>query len=476
VVANVDPGGTVHLGWTMGAPGETYRVYERDVSFGQTYATRYPLTFTGSSASLSLLRDGHQYEFSVASGDGPPSPPVAVSVHVGRPPPPIGLTATPDTTAAVVLRWAPERYAVGYSVLQRDLTAGETTPHLLELSNPYRTIATTGSLLQDHTYEFSVVATNGAGASPPSTAVVAQAHAIPPPAPSALRAKASADGRVRLSWHPAGPTGAVPGPSWARVIEPATLPPSFAIFQRDMTAGEADFTRWAYPVPATEIDADALHSGHTYLFSVAATGPGGDGPLAAPVMVSVTGGIPAMVAQLSAAAADARVSLVWSAVGGSDIAYRVYRRDLTVGEIDFTPMPLPVVGDRFTDQSVYNGHVYEYRVAAANAHGEGPPSAAALAQPVPPPPGPPTGLAAQSGNATVTLTWTAPPGDVYFFVYRRDASRDEPFRRLPLPVVTGATFSDGSLTNGDTYEYKVSATNVGGEGPTSAVVSIRPGG
>jgi hypothetical protein len=336
------------------------------------------------------------------------------------------------------------------------------------LTNPLQTAARTDPLTQDHTYEFTVTASNGAGESVPSSPVSAVAHAAPPAPPRSLRASPSGDGRVRLSWQ-APVVDPVRGVT--RAVEPATTL-FYVVYQRDLTAGDAGFTRWAYPTADLQVAADGLHSGHTYLLSVAASGPGGDGPMATPVRVSASGGLPAMVAALTGAAGDGAVVLTWSPVGGRDGAYLIYRRDLTAGDADFTRLLFPVVGDHFTDIGVYNGHLYLYRVAAGNAHGEGAPSPAVLVEPLPPPPPAPEDLHASPGGGSVVLTWTAAQAGDYYFVYRRDITRGEAFHRFPLPVISGTTFTDGFLNAGDTYQYQITATNVAGEGPASNVVSI----
>jgi hypothetical protein len=478
LTASVDRGGTVHLGWTSGKPAASYRVFQRDVSIGQSYPVRLPYVVTGSSASIALLPNGHRYEFAVATagsggGNGPPSPLVDVTVAVNRPPSPTGLSAAADPSGGVILRWAASADPVSYTLYQRDLTAGRSAgpsggPQKVGLTDPTQTAARTDPLTQDHTYEFTVTATNGAGESGPSAAVSAVAHAVPPAAPRSLRATPSGDGRVRLSWQAPVVSSAR---GMTRALEPATTL-LYVVYQRDLTAGDAGFTRWAFPTADLQIAADGLHSGHTYLLTVAARGPGGDGPMAAPVRVNASGGLPGVVAALTGAAGDSEVGLTWSPVGGPESAYLIFRRDLTAGDADFVRLPLPVVGNHFTDHGVHNGHLYLYRVAAGNAHGEGAPSPAVLAEPLPPPPPAPQGLRASPGGGLVMLTWTAAEADDFYFVYRRDVTRGETFERFPLPVTSGTTFTDGFLIAGDTYQYEITATNLAGEGPASNVVTV----
>jgi hypothetical protein len=102
---------------------------------------------------------------------------------------------------------------------------------------------------------------------------------------------------------------------------------------------------------------------------------------------------------------------------------------------------------------------------------------ASTAPPPPPvPPGPPTLNTATAGNATVSLSWSAPSSDggaqiSGYSVYRGTASGGEVF----LTNTGGAlTFNDTGLTNGTTYYYQVAAINSAGTGTRSNERSATP--
>jgi chitodextrinase len=91
------------------------------------------------------------------------------------------------------------------------------------------------------------------------------------------------------------------------------------------------------------------------------------------------------------------------------------------------------------------------------------------------PPGPPTALTAVAGDAQISLTWNAPSFDggspvTSYNVYRGTTPGEETF----LTGSTTTSFVDASVQNGTTYYYKVSATNVYGEGATSGEASATP--
>ena len=93
------------------------------------------------------------------------------------------------------------------------------------------------------------------------------------------------------------------------------------------------------------------------------------------------------------------------------------------------------------------------------------------------PPGAPTGLSATPGDASVSLTWSAPSFDggspvTGYKIYRSTTSGTEAI--LASPPGTGTTYTDFSAVNGTTYYYKVSAVNAVNEGPLSNESSATP--
>jgi len=84
---------------------------------------------------------------------------------------------------------------------------------------------------------------------------------------------------------------------------------------------------------------------------------------------------------------------------------------------------------------------------------------------------PPTDLIAVAGNAQVVLTWVAPTNGTPagYKVYRNDVA-------ITTAPVIGLTYTDTSLTNGTSYNYKVTAlyTAPDGESVPSNVVAATP--
>jgi subtilase family serine protease len=87
---------------------------------------------------------------------------------------------------------------------------------------------------------------------------------------------------------------------------------------------------------------------------------------------------------------------------------------------------------------------------------------------------PPTNLNAIAGNAQVTLSWTASAGASGYNVKRSDTPGG-PYSTVGSNV-SGTSFVNTGLTNGQTYYYVVSALSGGGESPSSSQVSATPNG
>ncbi len=196
-------------------------------------------------------------------------------------------------------------------------------------------------------------------------------------------------------------------------------------------------------------------------------------------------GTPAAPAGLTTSPGNAQVVLSWTEPddGGSPVTgYMVeYSSDggtswSAFGDGTGTATSVTVTG-------LTNGQQYEFRVSATNAVGMGPASGTVSATPDAPDtvtrPGPPTGLAATPDNAQVVLSWSAgndggSPVTGYVVEYSSDGG------------TSWSTFGDGTgtatsvtvtgLTNGQQYEFRVSATNAEGTGPASGTESATPRG
>ena len=172
---------------------------------------------------------------------------------------------------------------------------------------------------------------------------------------------------------------------------------------------------------------------------------------------------------LQAAAANAQVSLSWSASTGAT-SYHVKRSTTSGGP--YTQISAPT-STSFTDTGLTNGTAYFYAVSALNTAGESPNSTQATATPTAPalaPPAP-TGLQATAGNSQVSLAWSASTGATSYHV-KRSTTSGGPYTQISAPASTN--FTDTGLSNGTAYFYVVSALNTAGESANSTQASATP--
>src|SRR6266852_5996433 len=92
------------------------------------------------------------------------------------------------------------------------------------------------------------------------------------------------------------------------------------------------------------------------------------------------------------------------------------------------------------------------------------------------PPGAPTALTATAGNASISLSWTAPAsnGGASITGYNVLRSTTSGAETALSSGVFGTAFTDSTVSNGTTYFYKVAAVNSVGPGPLSNEASATP--
>ncbi|MER7417956.1 fibronectin type III domain-containing protein [Micromonospora peucetia] len=430
-----------------------YLVHRRDVTAGQTHFVRIGEPTAEPRWSADFLVNGHEYEFRVTAlgrrGEGPPSPVARMTATVPPPPPPGGLRAEAGLTGDVVVRWDPLPFVQLFRLYRRDVTAGQREPALVGTFTG--TSATVSSLWHTRTYEFTVVAVGGGGDSRPSAPVRATASVNPPAPPARLTARQQPDGDLRLSWASLGPGV------------------SYRVYRRDVTAGE---TRLGSPSLDTRASHLARHleHGHEYEFAVSAVDRGREGPVSPPVRAQARFTAPNVVPTglLVRKVGTGQVELTWRSTNPGGW-HRVYRRDLTAGEREFTEETVPVQGTEATIHRLRNGHEYEFAVAAANQAGAGRLSRPVRATPRLPTPG---GLVVTAtGTGEARLTWRSAAPDLAYRVQVRDVTSGEPWRTDPY-VVSGTGFTAVLLTRGHRYEFRVAATDGVDTGTPSAPVVV----
>jgi hypothetical protein len=432
-------------------------------------AAQSPVQVSGSPPATTLMLTGltpnTAYTFKVAAtnavGTGPQSA-ASNSVTIGPdtvPSTPTNVVATPGNATANVSWTAP--FNGGSAITSYTITGfiqGETGGGQVSATvtgTPPATSLTMTGLTNGTAYTFSVVAANAVGPSQASVRSSAVTPGTLPSAPTNVVATAGV-ASATISW-----TAAANGGS------PIT---SYTITPFVGTAAQVPTTITGSP-PTTTTTV-ALTNGTTYTFKVSAANGVGAGPTSASSnAVTPAAAVPGAPTGVTASPADSSATVSWTAPadGGSPITgYTVTPFIGSAAQAATTVAGSPPASSA-TVSGLTNGTTYTFTVSASNATGTGATSAAS--GPVTPSgvPAAPTGVSAVPGNASATISWTAPanggsPITGYIVTPFVGSSAQA------ATTVSGASVSATvtGLSNGITYTFRVTASNVIGDSPQSA--------
>jgi large repetitive protein len=220
--------------------------------------------------------------------------------------------------------------------------------------------------------------------------------------------------------------------------------------------------------PAAPCTITGLTNGTRYTIYVTATNSAGQGARSATTSARPTG-VPGQVTGLSTTAGNGRVTLTWQPVSDTGSPVTGYRAEISpppAGQQQIRQVGL-ATSDTFT--GLTNGTTYTFTVMAVNAAGNGPWSLGVAATPF----GKPAAMAAPTATATasgtVTVSWapaqsSGTPVTAYTVREYQAASSAGPWGNQAASqtvngTVTSTTFT---VTNGDWYEYTVTATSQAG--------------
>jgi hypothetical protein len=218
-------------------------------------------------------------------------------------------------------------------------------------------------------------------------------------------------------------------------------------------------------IPAqTNYTITGLKDNTSYSFRVSAVNVVGVGP-SSTAASATTATVPGLTTGLGVTPGVDEVTLNWTAPGSEGgiplFGYEIYQ----VGRAASIFIPAQT---NYTITGLKDNTSYSFRVSAVNVVGVGPSSTAASATTATVP-GLTTGLGVTPGLDEVTLNWTAPgsEGGIPLFGYEiyqvgRAAS-------IFIPAQTNYTIT--GLKNNTSYNFRVSAVNVVGAGPSSTAAS-----
>ena len=215
-----------------------------------------------------------------------------------------------------------------------------------------------------------------------------------------------------------------------------------------------------------------LSNGTSYTFTVTATNNFGS-TISAPSSAVTPAVAPSTPSAPTPTRGDTQVSLTWTAPsnGGSAITDYLVQYSSNSGSSWTTFADGTSATTSATVTGLANGTSYVFRIAAVNAAGTSSYSSASTAVTpagVPVAPDAPTPTA---GNASVSLSWTAPSANGsaitdYKIYYATSAGGTYTLFSDTVSTTTSVTVT--SLTNGTAYYFKVAAVNAVGDSALSA--------
>ncbi len=263
---------------------------------------------------------------------------------------------------------------------------------------------------------------------------------------------------------PSGPTNLTATPSSATVALSWTgstsgSPTSYSIFRGSKSDGEAVVPVATVSGTTTTFTDTGLHNGTTYFYNIAANNAVGVSPDSNELSV-VPNGVattPAAPTGLTASGGDSVVALSWNGSTGAT-SYSIYRGTTAGGE-GATAIATSTSAS-YTDTGRTNGTTYYYRVTASNTAGTSGNSNEASATPVAGGgggivPKVPFGVVISPHVGSILLQWGFQSGVTSWHVFRSTTPGGE--GATPYATTTSPTYTDHTVTAGQTYYYQFSA-------------------
>jgi hypothetical protein len=225
------------------------------------------------------------------------------------------------------------------------------------------------------------------------------------------------------------------------------------------TTSDGPFADKAYDGSSPSCTDEGLHDKTEYFFKVQAIGTSGSSPLSE--AVSGTTGFWGLIV---GSATTSSLTVSWNSVEGAT-SYQLFRDSSPTGSFSYQVYDGSTT--HYTDEGLVSGTTYYYKVRAMTGTTAGSFSAPESGVTVP---SIPSGLnVGPSGPTSLAVSWDPVTGAESYQLYR-DVSSSGPFA---IQIYSGnmKKYTDGSLSSGTTYYYKVRASNAGGSGDFSAIQS-----
>ena len=371
-------------------------------------------------------------------------------------PPTIG-TATANANGTATLTWTDPVSNGGSAITNYTVSP---SPHCstctgVTVTGATATSATVSGIVPGTSYTFAVTATNANGTSSPSSPSNSVVVPAAPGAPTNVSAAVNTNGSIAVNWTD-------PADDGSAITNYTVIPSPGCSSCAGTTVNGAT---------ATSATITGLTPGTAYSFTVTATNGIGTSPQSAASNTINAPTVPGAPTIGTATPGNASATVTWTAPGNTGgVPITGYVVTPYVGGTAKTAQTFSSTATSETVTGLTNGTAYTFKVAAINGVGTGAQSAASNAVTPDTPPGAPTIGTATRGNASATVTWTAPSnnggsaitGYVVTPYIAGVAQTSQTFNS------TATTETVTGLTNGTAYTFTVSAINIIGTSAQSA--------
>ena len=466
----------IDLSWTaptnVGTGITGYQIEAREGTRGSWTVHVANTNSTRTTYSHRNLDAGSTWYYRVAAlsseGDGPTSNVANATTDIGRPGPPLALSATAVGQNRIRLAWSPPTDDGGASITSYRIEVSRTgtSGWLLVTANNRTTSYTHPGLSPGSRRFYRVAAINSEGFTGPFSRVAsAVTEATVPSAPSNLVATAHGQNQINLSWRtPISDGGA-----------------TISGYRIEVSSDGGN--NWTTRVGntgnnITRYEHKGLNPATTRHYRVYAINSAGTGPASNVANATTDATVPGAPRRLTATAnGQSRIDLAWEApTNDGGAAITGYRIESSANRTTWKTLRSNHQGTTFSNVGLAPATTRHYRVYAVNVAGTGSASNIATATTDATIPDPPTALSATAdGTSKIDLSWTAPSydGGAALTGYRIEVAEggNGPWSNLVANTnSTATTYSHTGLAPASTRYYRVSAINPVGSGRSSGVV------
>lgn len=355
-------------------------------------------------------------------------------VKLNPPQKPTDLTATAVSSSEIQLEWKDNSTDETGFKIERKLHSSGSWKEIAQPSANTRTYKDT-NLDSNTTYDYRIRAYNNYGDSDYSNVASATTSAAIPQAPTNLAATALSSTQITLTWQ-----------------DNSTNELGFKVERRKGLSGD-----WSEIVSLgqniVEYQDDELDPNTTYYYKVAAYNNAGSS-YSNEASVTTTEGVPAQPTNLVAKALSAtQVKLTWQDNSTNETGFKIERKTGSSGSWNVVKQ-LSFNATEYTDEGLTPETTYYYRVVAYNSVGNSPSDEVQVMTLLVAP----ANLTAKSiSYYEVELNWEDRSNIETGYIVERQTSGTTEWEKIKTLGENVTTYTDDTVTKGQTYKYRVAA-------------------